>query len=123
MPISYLDNDDQMIVTNHFNEREEGGYIIYGLDGVSGEFFVPNNRVLPYEMNQTELEGFIQNTNNSRIVPLSAAPNRAAVGGAKRKSKRNSKKKKRKSKRKKSKKKRYKRKKSKKRYRKKSKKR
>ena len=122
MPISYLDNDDQMIVTNHFNEREEGGYIIYGLDGVSGEFFVPNNRVLPYEMNQRELGEFIQNTNNSQIVPFEAT-NRAAVGGAKRKSKRNSKKKKRKSKRKKSKKKRYKRKKSKKRYRKKSKKR
>ena len=114
MPISYLDNDDQMKVTNNFNEREEGGYIIYELDGVSGEFFVPHNRVLPYEMNQLELGEFIQNTNNSRIVPFEA-PNRAAVGGAKRKSKRNSKKKKRKSKRKKSKRKKSKRKKSKKR--------
>ena len=114
MPISYLDNDDQMKVTNNFNEREEGGYIIYELDGVSGEFFVTHNRVLPYEMNQLELGEFIHNTTNSRIVTFEA-PNRAAVGGAKRKSKRNSKKKKRKSKRKKSKRKKSKRKNSKKR--------
>jgi hypothetical protein len=91
--ISYLDNHDQVIVTNRFTERGEGGgYIIYDLDGVSGEFFVPYNRVLTYPIVGEGLQNFIHDTNNSRIVPLSEIGNR--VGGGKRKKKHKSKKKK-----------------------------
>lgn len=96
MTISYLDNNDQVIETNRFREREEGGgYIINELGGEIGEYFLPYNRVLLYPMEGNELQDFILNANNSRIVPLSQLGNRAGSKKSKKKRRKHKSKKKR----------------------------
>lgn len=108
MTILYLDNEDEVKETNNFTERGEGGgYIIHELAGRNGDYFLPYNRVLPYSMVGDELQDFILNTNNSRIVPLAQVGNRAGSKKSKKK-KRKHKSKKKRSKKKISKKRRYK---------------
>lgn len=84
--ISYLDNNDTVQVTNNFSERE-GGYIIYELDGRPDDYFLPYNRVLPYDMEGDDLQGFIRDSNNGRIVHLSEVGNRAGYKVSKKKKK------------------------------------